>query len=187
MKKTRLLIYLVLISIVLVNTTNLIIEREKIISKKNKIESTLEREITYREKNDTYDGILVIPKISLKGGIYKITDKRNNIEENIMIHYASTYPDQDESNIIFIAHSGSGTKAFFKDLDKLDFDSLIDFYYKHIKYTYKIANIYSIEKNGSTLLDRDKHKKTITLITCDSKDKTKQIVYIGYLIDEVRY
>lgn len=187
MKKTKIIAYLIVIISIFINTTDLVIKRDKAISVKNKIEYTLEKEITYQEKDNTYDAILVIPKINLKNGIYKIGDQRNNINENIMIHYSSIYPNQDNSNIILIAHSGSGSKAYFKDLKKLDNDSLIEFYYQHTKYIYKIANIYSITKNGTALIDRDKNKKTITLITCDSKDKTKQIVYIGYLIDEIKY
>lgn len=187
MRKTKIIVYISIIVLVIINTTNLVIERDKVISNKNKIAYTLEKEIKHKEIDDVYDAILVIPKINLKSGIFKIDDKRNNIEENIMIHYSSTYPDKENSNTILIAHSGSGKKAFFKDLDKLNNDSLIEFYYKHIKYIYKINNIYKIEKNGTAPIIRDKNKKTITLITCDSEDKTKQIVYIGYLIDEIRY
>ena len=187
MKKNKTKIIIILIMVISINITNLTIERKKAISIKNRIEYTLEKEIAYKERNDTYDAILVIPKINLKSGIYKTTDKRNNIEDNIMIHYSSIYPDKDNSNIIFIAHSGSGSKAFFKNLNKLDNDSLVEFYYHHTKYIYKLADNYTIEKNGTASIKRDKHKKTITLITCDSKDKTKQIVYIGYIIDEVKY
>ena len=153
----------------------------------NKIEYTLTQDTNQEIKKDIYDSILIIPKISLRKGIYTKTDKRNNIEENIMIHKNSIYPDTDNSNIILIAHSGSGKKAFFKDLDKLDTDSLIEFYYKKTKYVYKIDNIYKVEKNGEVKINRDKNKKTITLITCDQQDKTKQVVYIGYIIDEIKY
>ena len=186
MKKSKIILCLIIIYI-FINTINLSIEKNKEIKTKNKIEYTLEKEITYKEKTNVYDSILSIPKIGLKRGIYKVTDKQNNIEANIMIHYSSVYPDKDNSNIILIAHSGSGSKAYFKELYKLDNDSLIEFYYQHTKYVYKIANIYSINKNGKALINRDKNKKTITLITCDSQDKTKQIVYIGYLIDEIKY
>lgn len=183
----RIISYVLVIICIIYNTTNLVIEKNKEVETKNKVEYTLEKEISYKEKKDTFDAVLVIPKINLKKGIYKINDKRNNIEENIMLHYSSTYPDTTNSNFILIAHSGSGNKAYFKDLNKLDTDSLIEIFFKHTKYIYKIDKYYKIEKNGKALIDRDKNKKTITLITCDSKDKTKQLVYIGYLIDEIKY
>ncbi len=163
------------------NIYNKISIRENIIKESNKIESTLKKEINYRYVDNSYNAILSIPKINLKKGIYSIDDKRNNIEENIMMH-----KDSSQDNIILIAHSGSGEKAIFKDLKYLDTDSLIEYYYNHTKYVYKIDNIYCIEKTGKAIIKKE-NKKTITLITCDSKDKTKQVVYIGYLIDEINY
>ena len=169
------------------NIYNKINTRNNIIRESNKIESTLKKEVNYRYVDNSYDAVLAIPKISLKKGIYSINDKRNNIDENIMIHKDSIYPDQDNSNIILIAHSGNGDKAIFKDLKYINYDSLIEFYYHHTKYVYKIENIYSIEKSGKAIIRKENNKKTITLITCDSKDRTKQVVYIGYLIDEIKY
>ena len=131
--------------------------------------------------------ILSIPQIKLKKGIYLKEDKRNNIEENIEIHKESDYPNVDNSNIILMAHSGTGANAFFKDLEKLNQDSLIELYYEKAKYVYKIDNYYDIDKIGIATIKRDINKKTITLITCSQKDKTKQLVYIGYLIDEIKY
>ena len=86
-----------------------------------------------------------------------------------------------------MGHSGSGKKAFFKDLKELDTDSLIELYYKHAKYVYKIDKIYKVLKTGTINIENDSNKKAVTLITCDSNNKEKQIVYIGYLIDEIKY
>jgi len=176
------IIGIVLLSIALsLNIYTKINTRNSIISESNKIEATLKKEVNYRYVDNYYDAILSIPKINLKKGIYSKEDKRNNIEENIMIH-----KDSNPDNIILIAHSGSGEKAIFKDLKYLDTDSLVEFYYQHTKYVYKIDNIYCIAKTGKAIIKKE-NKKTITLITCDSKDKTKQVVYIGYLIDEIKY
>ena len=90
-------------------------------------------------------------------------------------------------NLILIAHSGSGEKAYFKNLNMLDNDSLIEYYYDHIKYTYKISNIYKVDKTGTVNIKRDREKKSITLITCCQNDKSKQLVFIGYIIDEIKY
>lgn len=185
LKKKIFLIIIVLI--VILDFKDIYSKYNKKINENNKIEYTLNREINYIFKDNLYDGILKIPKINLKKGIYKISDKKNNIEENIMIHKSSTYPNHDNSNLILIAHSGSGEKAYFKDLNKLDNNSLIEYYYDHVKYTYKIDKFYKVDKTGKISIKRDKEKKTITLITCDSSDKTKQLVYIGYIVDEIKY
>lgn len=188
MKRINVLIgYLLLIIGIIFTSTNLIIERNEKIKESNKIDYTLGNQISYIEKDDLYDIILSIPKIKLRKGIYSKKDKRNNIEKNVMIHMASDYPDKDKSNVILVAHSGSGDKAFFNDLDQLNEDTLIELYYNHTKYVYKFNNYYNVEKNGKVYINRDKSKKTITLITCNKKDKTKQVVYIGYLIDETHY
>ncbi len=163
-------------------------EQYQLEKEENKIEITLQKEVGYiKEEVDTYDAILEIPQIHLKKGIYQKNDKRNTISENVTIHQDSTYPTEEGSNVILMAHSGSGEIAFFNDLEKLNTDSLIEFYYQNTKYVYLIDHYYQIMKNGYATIDRDKTKKTITLITCSQKDKNKQLVYIGYLIDEVNY
>ena len=87
----------------------------------------------------------------------------NNIIYNniISIDYKQTSPDIGDTDI-----------AFFLGLVEVELD--------------KIDNIYCIDKTGKAIIKKD-NKKTITLITCDSNDKTKQVVYIGYLIDEIKY
>ena len=188
MKITR-IGYLLLITGIILTVKNIIFDRKEVTVEKNKIEYTLEKEVGYHRKEivDTYDAILSIPHIKLKKGIYELGDKRNNIEENVTIHKLSNYPNEDNSNLILMAHSGSGKKAFFNDLDKLNNDSLIEFYYQRVKYVYKISDYYTINKNGYANIKRDKTKKTITLITCSKQNKDKQLVYIGYLIDEIEY
>lgn len=164
-------------------------ERNEVITEKNKIEYSLQKEVAYLKKEieDTYDIVLSIPQISLKKGIYSKSDFRNNIDKNITIHKLSDYPDSENSNLILMAHSGNTNVAYFKDLYKLNSDSLIEVYYQRIKYVYKIDNYYQVIKNGKVEIKRDLDKKTITLITCSQMDKTKQLVYVGYLIDEIKY
>lgn len=168
-------------------TKRLIDKRKKVYLETNKIEYTLKNMIGYNyyNENDIYDAIISIPLIKLKKGLYKINDVRNNIEENIMVDKHSTYPNTPNSNTILIAHSGYGEKAYFKDLDKLNNDSLLEFYYNHTKYIYKVDNYYLVDKTGKVKINRDDNKTTLTLITCKGKDK--QIVYIAYLIDQVEY
>lgn len=186
MSKNKILLIIILF-IILFDFKQIYTKYNNKVTENNKIEYTLNKEINYKVKDDLYDGVLIIPKINLKKGIYKISDKRNNIDENIMIHKSSSYPNFNNSNLILIAHSGSGEKAYFNDLDRLDSDSLIEYYYNHIKYTYRIDSIYKVDKTGMVNIKRNNKIKTITLITCDKLDKTKQVVYIGYVIDEIKY
>lgn len=181
--------YLLLITGTIIISNDYIKERKEIITEKNKIEYTLQKQIGYlaKENIDTYNMILSIPQIKLKKGIYEKVDTRNDIEKNIQIHKKSAYPNQENSNVILMAHSGTGKKAFFKDLNKLNKDSLIELYFDKAKYIYKIDNYYIINKSGIATIKRDNTRKTITLITCDQNDKTKQLIYIGYLIDEIKY
>ena len=163
-----------------------IINHKEVSIEKNRISATIEKENGYNYENnrDIYDGIIEIPKINLIKGFYTIEDKRNNVNENVTVHYSSTYPNVENSNLILMAHSGRGEKAYFNDLVKLDEDSLIKIYYKGKKYTYKIATNYEINKTGNAVIQKNINKKSITLITCSQKDKTKQLVFIGYIIDE---
>ena len=187
-KKVRIVLGLILIiGGIYLYLSDLVLKRKTMLVEKNMVNYKLSNVVSYRylDNNNSYNAILSIPKIGLKRGIYDIDNKKNNIDENIMIDKNSIYPNLDKSNIILIAHSGFGKKAFFKNLELLDDDSLIEFYYEHVKYVYKIDNYYYIRKTGYANLKYDDTKKTITLITCSSDNR--QVIYIGYLIDKIEY
>ena len=167
---------------------NYVYDHVMIEKENNKISYSLQKEMGYLVKDevDFYDMILSVPQIKLKKGIYQKNDKRNNIDEGVTIHEKSSYPDINNSNVILMAHSGSGNNAYFNNLYKLNNDSLVELYYDHVKYVYKINNWYLVEKNGFATIRKEIDKKSITLITCSQEDKTKQLIYIGYLIDEIQ-
>lgn len=185
--RKKIISYLLIVIGISITCYPYLLERRQVTEEHNKIAYTLEQEAGYRKVKieDTYDLILEIPQINLKKGIYKKNDKRNNINENVVIHEKSDYPNVYNSNLILFAHSGIGLKAYFNDLVKLNEDSLVKVYYKNKKYTYKIDHYDIVSKDGTIEIIRDKNKKTITLITCSQQDKSKQLVYIGYLIDEI--
>lgn len=186
MKKYRLLGIILIVLGTILYTTTIFNSNRKTIYEKNKINYTLSSIANYKyPTKDIYNAVIKIPKIGLKMGIYSINDSRNNINNTVMIDKNSIYPDNDKSNIILIAHSGIGPKAFFNKLELLDTNSLVEFYYQHNKYVYKIDHYYYVEKTGKVRLDYDSTKKTITLITCSSNNR--QVVYIGYLIDKINY
>ena len=133
------------------------------------------------EKKDTsinYVAVLRIPKINLKRGLVDRNSKYNNIKYNIMIHKESDTPDKEASNVILVAHSGTAGVAYFRNVDKLSLNDEIYLDYNNKTYSYKITNIYDIEKTGIAPIRKETTKSTITLITC-RHNTNKQIVVIA--------
>lgn len=130
---------------------------------------------------DDYIGYLIIPKINLKKGFTRKESIENDVEKNIYLVEGSNYPDQESGNLIIAGHSGSGWKAFFNDLQKLNTNDVAYVTYKNKKYTYKIVNIYKQAKTGKIAIYRNYDKTTLTLITCTNNDSTTQTIYIAEL------
>lgn len=178
-----------LITGTLLTVTQYVMKREKIIIEDNKIESTILNQVGYLKKNVnvTYDAILSIPQISLKKGMYLKKEIKNNTDENIIIHELSDYPDEKNSNVILMVYFDTKRNTFLSKINQLNEDSLIEFYYQRTKYVYKIDHYHQAKITGNISIERDNDKKTITLITCSQEDKSKSSIYIGYLIDEIKY
>ena len=132
------------------------------------------------EKQYDYIAILRIPKIDLENGLVDKNSKYNNIRYNIMIHKESDNPEKDGGNVILVAHSGSSKVSYFKYLYKLKLGDKVYLDYKGKTYTYKLINIYDIEKTGKASIRKNTRKSSITLITCRT-GTNKQIVLIGEL------
>ena len=137
--------------------------------------------------NYNYIGVLEIPKINIKRGFLNINDKGNNVNKNLQVIKGSDMPDVKNGNLIIAAHSGNSYISYFKNLYKLSNDDIAYVYFNNIKYTYKVAGKYDVEKTGKIVIHRDNKKNTLTLITCSQTDKTKQIVYILELESEENY
>lgn len=137
------------------------------------------------KKNPTrkkdYIGYLEIKKIGLYKGFVNKNSSLNNVDYNLQIINPSDYPDVDNGNFIIAAHSGNSSIAYFKNLYKLQNDDQVTIYYKNIKYTYTINDIYTQPKTGSVNIYRDKNVTTLTLITCTKNDNTTQTIYIASL------
>ena len=134
-------------------------------------------------QEEEYLGVLEIPKIHFKRGYFDFANENNTVEKNIQLINTTT-PDIENGNIIFAAHSGTGYKAFFKNLDKLSLKDEIYLYYKENKYTYEVVNIYTEDKNGYIDIQKDPNQKTLTLTTCKPNTKDKQLVVIANQIKE---
>ena len=130
---------------------------------------------------ESYIGYLEIPKIKFKRGFYNITSKLNTVEANIEIIKGSEMPDVTNGNLIIAGHSGTGWKAFFKNLYKLEVGDEAIVTYAGINYKYKITNIYIQKNTGTVSIKRNYDKTTLTLITCTKDDSSTQTIYIAEL------
>ena len=167
LKKISLLLFIILNIFLLLYDNN----RKKVVEKTNiKLLDNY-----YKKNSDEYIGVISIPIINLKRGFYKIDHKLNNVKYNIELI------NDDLNNIILAAHSGTGDNAYFNDVLNLRINDIIYLDFSGY-YTYQITNIYEVEKNGYIDLIKDSKDKTLTLITCSKKDKTKQTVIISKLI-----
>ncbi len=164
------------------------IEAEEIIEENNKEEDSEENNTSYKfdikEDESIYIGYLSIPDINLKKGFTKKESKYNTISKNIQILSASDYPDKENGNVIFAAHSGNSSVSYFNKLYLLNKDALVYVTYNNVTYTYKIMDIYTVKKSGEIEIKSNKNKSNITLITCTKNDNTTQTVYLGELISK---
>lgn len=140
-----------------------------------------EEEEDLGEVTNNYIGYLSIPKINLKKGFLDKRSPDNDVEKNILVVEGSSYPTKDKGNLILAGHSGTGWKAFFNDLYKLNKGDKAIVTYKGKTYTYKITNIYTQPKVGKIAIYRNYDKTTLTLITCTNYDSTTQTIYIAEL------
>lgn len=134
--------------------------------------------VSSNENTNDYIGYLEIPKINFKKGFVGKDSKENNVEKNLFVTSDSTYPDVEKGNLIIAGHSGTGYKAFFKNLYKLNINDIAKVGYNGKVYTYKIVKIYEQRKTGRVTIHRDYEKQTLTLITCTKDNDDNQTIYI---------
>lgn len=124
-----------------------------------------------------YVAVLKIPKINLERGLVDPNSYLNNVNYNLEFIKGTSMPDEKNGNVIIVGHSGSARTSYFKKLDQLSIGDSASLIYKGITYTYKVVDIYDIEKTGKAEIARNKDINTLTLITC-RHGTNKQIVII---------
>ncbi len=127
-----------------------------------------------------YYAILKIPKINLKQELFPLDNPNNNVDKHILLLKESTLFEQNKSNIIIAGHSGSGSKAYFRNLYKLNLGDKIELYFDNNIYYYEIKEIELANKIG-TLYLKENYSHMITLITCTKGDSSTQTIYYGEL------
>ena len=147
-------------------------------SEQNIQEQLQNKEDKNNQQTPNYLGVLEIPKINLKRGFYGLGNRYNSVDYNVTVINGSTFPGVENNNLILAAHSGNCSICYFENLYKLKLDDLAYISYNNNKYTYKIVDIYEVEKDGTVAIYRDYNKNCLTLITCTRNSNTKQTVYI---------
>jgi len=131
-----------------------------------------------KETKYDYIGMLEIPKINLKRGFVDLNSKYNKVNYNITVIKGSTFPNEQNNNLILAAHSGICDVCFFDKLFNLSKGDKAYVNYKNKKYSYTLVNTYEVQKDGSIPIYRDYDKNVLTLITCTRYSDTKQTVFI---------
>lgn len=162
---------------------------EYITNTSNEVEADVEEVIEEKQVVEKYNyiAVLEIPAINLKRGLVAYDSKYNSVKYNIQILDKSDMPDVKNGNLILAAHNGTSNVSFFYNLSSLKEGDTINVYYDGYKYIYKYNNSYEVDKNGKVQIIRDRMNNAITLITCKDNSDTKQVVYVGYLIEKTEY
>ena len=152
------------------------IKEQEIIEDDKKDEEPKNEEVKEHKKIE-YIAVLKIPKINLERGLVDPSSYLNSIDYNVQILKNSAMPDQKYGNVMLAAHSGNARVSYFRNLDKLSINDEVSIDYKGHTYTYKVVNIYDIDKTGKAQIFRNKNTNTLTLVTCRHNTE-KQIIII---------
>ena len=131
-------------------------------------------------------GFLEIPRISFNRGFLHRDAEHNYVEKNIYVVETSQMPDVENGNLIIAAHSGSGWRAFFRYLHRVELGDYAHVHFNGIKYTYQVVDIYEYPKEGTVTIRRNSNRNTLTLITCTENSDELQTIYILELISSTR-
>lgn len=130
-----------------------------------------------------YYGVLEIPRIGLKRGFYNVGSKYNNIQYNVTLVEGSVPPSEGAGNLILMAHSGDAYISYFAYLYLLNPGDDCYVTMSGVTYHYRIVKKYDVNKSGLLMLDWDRNKRTLTMITCTKDSDSQQTIYIAEYID----
>lgn len=154
-------------------------EEEKIENDTTDEPQEVKKEVKSNNKIN-YIALLKIPKINLERGLVDRNSYLNNINYNVETLKDSSMPDEYHGNVMLAAHSGNARISYFRNLYKLSLNDEIFIIYNGKTYTYKVVNVYDIEKTGTAQIIRNKNTNIITLVTC-RHNTNNQIIVIGEL------
>lgn len=133
------------------------------------------KEAINTKKEKEIIGKLIIKKLSIENNLYDINNIKNNVDENITILKGSIPPENSNSILFLAAHSGTGPKAFFKNLNQLEIGDTIQLIYNHKNYLYTVQNKWETIKDGNIEVAKN-NKKQLILTTCSPNKENLQLI-----------
>lgn len=125
---------------------------------------------------------LEINKINVKQDVFEKESVLNNIDKNVIILNDSDLPTKEKGIVLLGAHSGTGKYAYFKDLDKLVLNDIVNITYNNEMYKYKIISKYLSDKKNGIDVNYNVNKKRLVLYTCNPNDKKHFLIIICEII-----
>ena len=127
----------------------------------------------YETKYNTINNNMVIniPKINLEMIVRKADNEFKNLDKGLIYYKNNDY----NKTIIILGHSGIGYGVYFNRINELDKEDIIYLCVNDRKITYKISQIYLIDKSEVGILNI-KNESVLLLITCYKYDKNKRLV-----------
>ena len=113
---------------------------------------------------------LIIPCINFS----KIFDKSSTLKDNLELEKSSVMPNEKNSTVIILGHSGFNFNAYFNALFDIKNGDFIYLKYLGKTYNYKVFDIEYINKNEFYKVQYNKNY--LYLVTCDLYNFSKQIV-----------
>ena len=93
-------------------------------------------------KEENIIGSLKIKKLNINEKLYNINSEENNVDKHVTILKESILPENDNSIIFIAAHSGTGEIAYFKNLNLLEENDIINLELNNKKYIYSVKSIW---------------------------------------------
>ena len=134
-------------------------------SKTFTVQNTLLDSFTYSENIS-----LIIPCINFS----KTFDKSSTLKDNLELEKSSVMPNEENSTVIILGHSGYNFNAYFNALFDLKNGDFVYLKYLGKTYIYKVFDIEYINKNEFYKVQYNKNY--LYLVTCDLYNFSKQIV-----------
>lgn len=126
------------------------------------------------KKQDNLFGVLEIPSLKIKQPIYQLGTKENNVDQNVMLL------EHNEKWISLAAHSGTGTHAYFKNLNRVQIGDVIEIRYQNQTEQYLFLKKEEVKKTGTILIEEQEFP-FLVLITCSKTNHQIQEVYYAKL------
>ncbi len=135
--------------------------------------------IIEKEKQENKEEIMSIkiPKLYIDNKIFNFESSLNNIDKNVIILKGSSMPDKN-GVLLIGAHSGTGKYAYFKNLNKININDVVEIKYNNKIYKYKVVKKYLDEKDGSISFNNSNNSRKLILYTCNPNDKKNFLVVV---------